>query len=138
MRSRVAIPLLIAIASAALAGCEDRTGFEVGFVSSDTVTVTISGMSAPFNIDPDPAIVDPGTRLGFRHTTSDILEIDLRGMPRVAVSPFADSLLTAFDGEIAFTVVRLTAQPDTIKYSVTVTTGGQSSTQDPEIIVRPR
>lgn len=139
MRPRAVVPLLIAVAGASLVAC-GGAGVEVrrGLREQETVTVTISGTSAPFDIVPDPAFVFPGDRLQFAHSGAERLEIDLRGVPRVAILPFADSLLTAFDGEIAFTTVLASAQPDTIKYSVTVTIGGQSSTEDPEIIVRPR
>ncbi len=139
MRSCVASAPLISIAIVFLTGCGgDGTTVVFDGGLPDTVTVTISGMNAPFDIDPDPALVDPGDRLGFVHTTADTLEIDLRVMPPPAISPFADSLLLAVDGGITFTTVSCGAEPDTIKYSVTVTIGGQSSTEDPEIIVRPR
>ncbi len=138
MKAGAAVPLLIAVAIVSLPGCDDDDGIQVVGALTDTVSVTISGATAPFNIDPDPAIVRSGDRLEFQHATSDMLEIDLRGVPRVAISPFADSLLMALGGGITFTTILAGAEDDTIKYSVTVTIGGQSSTEDPEIIVRPR
>ncbi len=94
--------------------------------------VGITGDSAPFTIIPDPVIVQREDTLKWLHPTADLLQIDL------GEAPTADRRLRAARGDTAMTIVLPTAPFDTFKYSVTVTVGTETSTEDPEIIVKPK
>ncbi len=94
--------------------------------------VGITGDSAPFTIIPDPVIVNREDTLKWIHPTADTLEIDLGELPAEEIR------LRVASGDTAMAIVLPTAPFDTFKYSVTVTVDTVTSTEDPEIIVKPK
>lgn len=100
---------------------------------AETRIVGITGDSAPFVIVPDPVEAYRGDALKWVHPTADTLELHL---PGIAVE---DTFLRVVRGDTAVTSV-LEGAPlgEALKYTITVRSGGVVSTEDPEIVVKPR
>lgn len=95
--------------------------------------VGITGDAAPFVIVPDPVQAYRGDVLKWVHPTADTLELQL---PGIAVE---DTFLRVVRGDTAVTTVLESAPLDSaLKYTITVRSGGSVSTEDPEIVVKPR
>ena len=95
--------------------------------------VGVTGEAAPFTIIPDPVVAYRGDALKWVHPTADTLELRLPGM---AVE---DTLLRVGRGDTAATrVLEEAPLGEALKYTITVRSGDSVSTQDPEIIVKPR
>jgi hypothetical protein len=115
-----------------LFGCEntDIIGLRPRDFPRTVHVVEVSGTALPLTIDPDPVTVRRGDQIRWVHTGSvDSLKIDLGRVPA------APSLPAVASADTAVAAIAIGAPFGTFKYSVTVVAGGQSVTEDPQVVV---